>query len=88
MSGREARCRSCGAPIIWVVTENGRRIPLDADSERRFVIRDSIQAKGPRLALVRPTYQTHFATCPQADQWRKDGGAGDADPDSPPQRET
>lgn len=24
-------CRSCGAPILWVVTENGKRMPLDAE---------------------------------------------------------
>lgn len=24
-------CRSCRAPIVWALTENGRRIPLDRD---------------------------------------------------------
>ena len=23
------RCRSCGAPIFWAVTDNGRKMPLD-----------------------------------------------------------
>lgn len=26
-----AACRSCGAPILWAITLNDRRIPLDAD---------------------------------------------------------
>jgi hypothetical protein len=28
-----AGCRSCGAPIRWVVTEKGKRIPLDRDPQ-------------------------------------------------------
>jgi hypothetical protein len=26
-----SKCRTCGAPIIWVKTEYGKAIPLDAD---------------------------------------------------------
>lgn len=25
-----ARCRSCGAQVLWVLTGNGKRMPLDA----------------------------------------------------------
>ena len=30
MSPETNHCRSCGAPIIWAVTENGKRMPVDA----------------------------------------------------------
>jgi hypothetical protein len=26
-----SRCRSCDAPLIWTVTTNGKRMPVDAD---------------------------------------------------------
>lgn len=42
-----AACRSCGAPIAWVVTNAGKRAPIDPDGTN------------------------HFATCPQAESWRK-----------------
>lgn len=25
----EAECRSCGAPIIWCLTKNGKKMPVD-----------------------------------------------------------
>lgn len=30
-----ATCRSCGAPVIWCLTANGKRLPLDADQWRQ-----------------------------------------------------
>lgn len=41
------KCRSCGADIIWTVTEAGKRMPVDPDGT------------------------SHFATCKDADSWRK-----------------
>lgn len=41
-------CRSCGAPIYFELTKNGKQMPRDAD-----------------------TGESHFATCPQAQQWRR-----------------
>lgn len=26
-----SQCRSCGDPIIWTITTNGKRMPVDAD---------------------------------------------------------
>lgn len=26
-----SQCRSCEAPIIWTITTNGKRMPVDAD---------------------------------------------------------
>jgi hypothetical protein len=69
------RCRSGGAEIVWAKTAKGKFMPLDA-----------APVKGGKLALVegeRMThivaadpeaeegYVSHYATCPQAAQWRK-----------------
>lgn len=57
-SNEQARaCRSCGAPIVWTVTEAGKSIPLSLTKVR--------VVDGQRLA------PTHFADCPHADQWRR-----------------
>jgi hypothetical protein len=60
--GERGSCRDCNAPILWVETENGKRMPLDADPERRFVI-DA--GTSPMRARTRNTYVCHLATCPK-----------------------
>jgi hypothetical protein len=67
------KCRGCGADIIWVTTDRGRTMPLDAKPEKRFVIDVFIDGKAHRAELV-DTYISHFATCPRADEFRKKGG--------------
>jgi hypothetical protein len=67
-------CRSCGAEILWAATEKGRRIPLDAKPEKRFVTApcDPDAAGASELHVrVEDTYVSHFATCPHADQHRR-----------------
>jgi hypothetical protein len=61
-----AKCRSCGKPIIWAKTVTGASIPLDADPEKRLVFKKA----SLKVEMV-DTYQTHFATCKDADKWRK-----------------
>lgn len=65
----EGRCASCQAPIVWAWTETGRRIPLDAATEKRFVV--TLDARGEPQARMRATYVAHFASCPNADQHRR-----------------
>ncbi len=49
-------CRSCKAPIVWVLTVKGNRMPVDYT----------------RDGASRPAAGTsHFATCPNADDWRR-----------------
>lgn len=64
-----SKCRGCGAEIIWAVTETGKRIPLDAKDERRFIVGVG-KVDGQVEALLCKTYQTHFATCPRATEFR------------------
>lgn len=70
-------CRSCGAEILWARTSGGKRVPLDAKPERRYAVvgynlplEEAPSSDAPVVALT-DTYVTHFATCPDADSWRR-----------------
>lgn len=81
------RCRSCGAPIIWAQTVNGKAMPIDAEpvpdgnvlltgrrvETRRGTLAPECRVEGdtPMFPDGADRYMSHFATCPQADQWRK-----------------
>jgi len=60
-----SRCKSCGAPVLYVPTVLGKLMPLDADE----VVMWQVGSDG----TVRPVHvhRSHFATCPQGNQWRK-----------------
>jgi hypothetical protein len=67
-------CRSCNAPIIWCKTKNGRAIPLDSEetgSGSFFLDENTMTAFYGRGARTKG-YVSHFATCPQHEQWRKE----------------
>lgn len=75
------RCRSCLQPIIWAVTEAGKRQPLDRDPDPDGIVIAYQDPLGgwhsralPNDQPVLPPwkrYTTHFATCPHADEHRK-----------------
>lgn len=74
MSGMTPKpCRSCGAPLIWGVTAQGKRMPVDAMPQKRITLEPARPGHEdlPPLAEVVDTYVSHFATCPNADQHRK-----------------
>lgn len=54
----EALCRACNARIAWIVTPNGKKLPLDVD-------------RGEQLDSGELKCVPHFATCPQADRFRE-----------------
>ena len=61
------RCRSCGADVIWVLTERGRRMPLDREEvlergARLFVIDDKGVAHRANVPRGR---RCHLSTCPE-----------------------
>lgn len=72
---KTARCKSCRAEIIWAITENGKRIPLDAEpAERPTGVFTVVERGGETYAIPTsrdPVFITHFATCAFADQHRK-----------------
>lgn len=67
-------CRSCHAPVIWVLTERGRRMPLDREETmERGALLFVIDDKGvSHRSQTGRGYRSHFSTCPDAAQWRKE----------------
>jgi len=74
-----AECNSCGASVRWVlIKKTGKRMPLNTapapDARPGFVLRvggEAELATDDDRRLLREVYTSHFATCPQANQWRK-----------------
>ena len=80
-----SKCKSCGAEIRWVETEGGKRMPLDmvADADGNMTIDQRRDMEDHATAIdvgvpvglftdmAAPRYVPHFATCPQAGDWRK-----------------
>lgn len=69
-------CKTCGAKIVWVETEAGKSIPLDAEK----VLGGNVEVEGGLVGgiarVVKPEpdvlrYVSHFATCPHARAHRK-----------------
>lgn len=73
-----SKCRSCDAELVWAVTVNGKRIPLDAEPAERpqglFRLEAPPRVGEAPLAVSvagEYVYISHFATCPNADEHRK-----------------
>jgi len=77
-------CKSCGAPLLWVMTAQGKSMPLDAqscfdgniyfdDDERPVFL-----AKGELPPEGKILYKSHFATCPASTAHRKKQPPGGA----------
>ncbi len=69
-------CKGCNNNIVWGITEDGTRIPLDPRAAVYDVeeVEGVVQATRDRTAMV-----THFATCPKASDFgrgRKKKGKG------------
>lgn len=61
------QCRSCGASIVWVTMKSGKKAPLDSKPEKRVVLHPTT-GKGH----VVDAYVSHFVTCPDRDQHRRE----------------
>lgn len=72
-------CRSCGRPVVWAATKNDKLMPVDAEPTADGNVELAVGAlgrgvvatvlTGPSL-MSTPLRTSHFATCPQADEWR------------------
>lgn len=79
-----SHCRTCQAEIIWVVTEKGKKMPIDAEptssDDGRFR-KERLDPNGDKVVHFvrddelasndRPLYASHFQTCPDRDVHRK-----------------
>lgn len=82
MSGAAA-CKSCGAPINWGTDPQGKSIPVDPGEredgnlavQERFGggLHVRYLRKGGVLTVHERRTTSHFATCPDRDQWRERG---------------
>lgn len=70
MPGDRGRCRSCGADVIWAKTAAGKLMPLDAEETLGKLVYQ-LDAVGRMVRAEGTGHESHFATCPQADQWRR-----------------
>lgn len=81
----KATCRGCGARIVWIKTPAGKAMPCDpspvyykADPEGKDRI---VTTRGEVVACTITTgadatdagYRPHWATCPQADHFKRGG---------------
>lgn len=77
------RCRSCREPILWAVTKNDRRMPVNPepsdagnvmlarqDGELRAAVLGHNQAAGARDSGV-ALHTPHWRDCPNADDHRR-----------------
>jgi hypothetical protein len=82
-----SHCRSCGAEVVWCVTAADKNMPMDAAPvedgtfhiflEQSGTIRAHHTKDGLMLVMMDGTFQiaprftSHFATCPNAAEHRK-----------------
>jgi hypothetical protein len=57
---KTSECRSCGAEIVWIKTELGKWMPVDADT---ITEGDEVFDPGEHVS--------HFSTCPDAGAHRR-----------------
>lgn len=63
-----SRCRSCGAEVTWAKTEAGKNMPIERADDGNLTY-DA--ANGSVLHDPDGGWISHFATCGQADDWRR-----------------
>lgn len=80
-----ARCKSCGAEIIWIKMASGKAMPCNP---QKISYRNTFDRGGltlittdGKIAIGTPDpgsdsygYESHFATCPAAANFRKRSG--------------
>lgn len=70
-----AACKSCDAPIRWVRLRPGLKPhPVDETPKKVIVLSEvgvvAVIDNDAPVAKMVDGYTSHFATCPDADDWR------------------
>lgn len=81
---KTTKCRACGAEIMFIKTQAGKTVPVDSESRRffpckdgkeLFVLPDGSTKRGRSMKAevdgAEIGFISHFATCPEADAFRK-----------------
>lgn len=84
---KASRCENCGAPIFWIKTSKGKWLPVNRRAimctpvqkgGHTFVLVDGSTVQALPEGTVRYdgvdnviAFEAHFATCPEADAFRK-----------------
>lgn len=79
MSFVRDECESCHAPVIWAVTANAKRMPVDFEPTEggNIALRPGGMAPVATVLSVAKQFgrkdlrTSHFATCPDAKLWRR-----------------
>ena len=58
------KCKSCHAEIKWVEMATGKKMPLNAKPMQMVQVKEGI-------GEVIPVYMPHWATCWDAEAWKK-----------------
>lgn len=64
------KCNSCGAVIAWARTVTGKASPMELHADGAWIIDDDGVMR-PATFIAAKRYRSHFASCPQAPQWRR-----------------
>lgn len=56
------KCQGCGKWIVWFVTSNGKRMPVDEETTEPTDAQHQLDLK---------RHVSHFATCPKAAEYRR-----------------
>ena len=68
-------CSACGAEMFFATTPQGKKIPLNKISKKGIVLLEVGDPNERRkVAVVADVYESHFATCPNAKDFRKSKG--------------
>lgn len=69
------KCKSCGADIFFIKTKMGKWHPLDAGiiiSDGKKLLFGGKLCGFKKLEAGRKGFISHFATCPEANKFRKE----------------
>ena len=76
-----SKCKSCGAEIKWILTQSGKKMPVDAKpvpyradpggSLSLVTMNGRVERGVLDLDSDQAGYVSHFATCPNANEHRR-----------------